>query len=173
VGGLVEDGLMKIAVWVASAAIASLATAQLAHASPREQAAGAPALFVRAFLSTAGAYGENWHLTLAPNGEVFLQVFYGSSPSGNVMAHFTFSETRVGAIKKACEAQQFFELPTDLAPLQRPLHKPSLQIEIHLGGRHHKVSLYDPSALRAHAAANRFLAVWNTVFETLPLRPSW
>jgi len=164
---------MKIAVWVASATMVSLATAQPPHSSPPEEATAAPPLFVRASVSTAGAYGQNWHLTLSPNREVFLQVFYGSNPSGNLMAHFTLSERQVGAIRKACEAQRFFELPADLAPQRIPLHRPHLQIEIHLGVRHHKVSLSDPSALRAHSAADRFLAVWKAVFETLPLRPSW
>ena len=168
-----ENRPMKTAVRVALAAFACLFTARLADASPGKEAPGAPALFVQAFISTAGAYGETWQLTLAPNGDVFLQVFYGASPSGDVMAHFTLSERGIGAIREACETQQFFDLPTDLAPLERLGHKPSLQIEIHLAGRHHKASLYDPAALRTHAAANRFLALWNAVFETLPLRPSW
>jgi hypothetical protein len=172
-GKLVEDRPMRIAVRVAAASFACVLTAGIAHASPGEEALGARALFVEAFASTGGAYGENWHLTLAPNGEVFLQVSYATSPSGEVMAHFTFSERSIGAIREVCKTQQFFDLPTDIAPLERMGHKPSLQIEIHLAGRHHKASLYDPSALRTHAAANRFLAVWNAVFETLPLRPSW
>jgi len=164
---------MTTAVGVAVATFACFLTTGVAHANPAEEALGAPVLFVRAFASTGGAYGENWDLTLAPDGAVFLQVSYGTSPSGEVMAHFTFSEWRTRAIREVCETQRFFDLPTDLAPLERLGHKPSLQIEIHLAGRRHKVSLYDPSALRTHAAANRFLAVWNAVFETLPLRPSW
>lgn len=116
---------------------------------------------------------RGWYLTLAPSSEVSLQVFYNQSPSGNLLGRFSLSEQQSLAIRKACDAQDFFGLPADLTPPQQAFHRPHLQLTIHLGGRHHKVSLYDPAELKGQAATIRFLAVWAAVFEGLPLRPSW
>jgi len=143
------------------------------HRAECEDAPSAPPLFLQASISTAGPYGESWYLTLAPSGEVSLQVFYSKSPSGSLLARFSLSEEQALTIRKACESQTFFALPSDLTPPQRAFHRPHLQLDIHLAGRHHKVSLYDPAALKGQAATSRFLAVWNSVFEQLPLRPSW
>ena len=44
---------------------------------------------------------------------------------------------------------------------------------MYLGTRHHTVSLYDPEKLESLPTTGRFLAVWQSIFEVLPLRPSW
>jgi len=164
---------MRRVLWVAWPAVVLLMMAQAARAQGGDEAPSLSPLFVRASISTAGPYGESWYLTIGPDGDVSLQVFYTSKPSGSLMARFQLSAEQVGAIRKASETQRFFEVPGDLAPQQRQFHRPHLQLEFHLGERHHKVSLYDPSAIKSHAATGRFLMVWNTVFEGLPLRPSW
>lgn len=157
--------LIRLAVTLLIAADVQLATCGDAP-SP------AP-LFLQASISTAGPYGQGWYLTLAPGGEVTLQVFYNQSPSGNLLGRFSLSEQQSLAIRKACDAQDFFGLPADLTPRPQAFHRPHLQLTIHLGGRHHKVSLYDPAELKGQAATLRFLAVWASVFEGLPLKPSW
>ena len=134
---------------------------------------GAPPLFVRASVTTAGPYGESWHLTLAPDGAVSLQVSYRTNPSGNLTARFQLSGERVEAVRSASEAQHFLDLPAELEPEVVQFHRPHLKLEFHLDGRHHEVSLYDPPALKSHAAARRFLEVWETVFAGLPIKPSW
>jgi hypothetical protein len=142
------------------------------HRGECDDAPSTPPLFLQASISTAGPYGEGWYLTLAPSGEVSLQVFYNKSPSGSLLARFALSEQQALTIRKACDSQAFFALQSDLAPPQRAFHRPHLQLDIHLGGRHHKVSLYDPAALKGQATG-QFLAVWNSVFEHLPVKPSW
>ncbi len=151
----------------------TLVAASDVHRAYCEDPPSAPPLFLQASVSTAGPYGEGWYLTLAPSGEVSLQVFYSKSPSGSLLARFSLSEQQTLAIRKACDSQDFFGLPSDLAPPQGAFHRPHLQLDIHFGGRHHKVSLYDPAGLKGQAGTGRFLAVWNSVFEALPLRPSW
>lgn len=157
---------------VALVALACLAAADVTRAGA-EEAPGASPLFLKASISTAGPYGEGWYLTLAPDGEVSLQVFYSSNPSGSLLARFNLSQDKVLALRKACDSQDFFGLPSELTPLQRHFHRPNLGLEIHLGGRHHRVSLYDPAALEGRTTTARFLTVWKSVFDGLPLRPSW
>ena len=151
----------------------TLFTATDARPAEREDAPSAAPLFLQASISTAGPYGEGWYLTLAPSGEVTLQVFYNQSPSGTLLGRFILSEEKTLAIREACAAQEFFGLPPSLTPPQQAFHRPHLQLDIHLGGRHHKVSLYDPAELKGQATTNRFLAVWASVFQGLPVRPSW
>jgi hypothetical protein len=45
-------------------------------------------LWVEAWLSTAGPYGQGWSLRLAPSGNVTLRVLYMGTPSGSLMAEF-------------------------------------------------------------------------------------
>ena len=135
---------------------------------------GAPILpIVKASVSTAGPYGENWYLTLTPEGQVSLQVFYSSRPSGNLLAHFNLGEEQVVAIKDALETNDFFALPSQAEPAQVAMHRPNLTIEVYLGAEHHTATLYDPEALESEATTTRFLAVWGAIFEGLPFQPSW
>ena len=134
----------------------------------------APTLpIVKASVSTAGPYGENWYLTLTPEGQVSLQVFYSSRPSGNLLAHFNLGEEQVVAIKDALETNDFFALPSQAEPAQVAMHRPNLTIEVYLGAEHHTATLYDPEALESEATTTRFLAVWGAIFEGLPFQPSW
>ena len=134
----------------------------------------APTLpIVKASVSTAGPYGESWYLTLTPEGQVSLQVFYSSRPSGNLLANFNLGEKQVVAIKDALEASEFFELPPKLEPTQVAMHRPNLTIEVFLGAQHRTVNLYDPEALESEPTTARFLSVWEAIFEGLPFQPSW
>ena len=128
---------------------------------------------VKASVSTAGPYGENWYLTLTPEGQVSLQVFYSSRPSGNLLANFNLGEETVVAIKDALEANDFFALPSQAEPAQVAMHRPNLTIEVYLGAEHHTATLYDPEALESDPTTARFLAVWEAIFEGLPFQPSW
>jgi hypothetical protein len=133
----------------------------------------APSLLVQASLSTAGPYGENWYLTLTPDGGISLQVFYSTNPSGNLMARFTGAGENLETLRKAIEAARFFDLPAEISPKSAPLHRPHFRLDITLSGRQHQVSLYDPGQLQNDDRARRFLVVWNRLFESLPLKPSW
>jgi len=152
------------------AAVAILTAISPAHAGQGEEPA---LLFVKASISTAGPYGERWYLTLAPDGEANLQVFYRTNPSGTLLARFSLSEEYVLAVRETVASEEFFALPPELAPSQSRFHQPHLILDVYLGGRHHNVSLYDPEALEEQPSSNRFLAVWRRVFEALPYRPSW
>lgn len=147
-------------------------TAFSARAQPAAQQ-NVPVLLVKASLSTAGPYGESWYLTLTPDADVGLQVFYSTRPSGSLMARFTVAEESVDALRKTIEAERFFELPTQISPKTRAFHRPDFRLDITVLGRQHKVSLYDPEQLTKDDGARRFLVVWGRLFEGLPLRPSW
>jgi hypothetical protein len=143
------------------------------HPARGTDEAARPPLFVRAWVSTAGSYGQNWYFLLTPEGEAHLQVFYNSPPSGNLLGRFSLSEERVRVLHEALESEKFFDLPSEISPAQRGVHRPLLQMEVHLGDRNHKVPLYDPDAVKQGATKERFLAIWRWVFEGLPFKPSW
>lgn len=131
------------------------------------------ALVVEAWISTAGPYGEGWDLKLVPSGAVALRVFYSLQPSGSLMGEFTLSEEQVTGIRRVIEAERFFDLPPQISAPMVTLHQPDLRLEVWLGSKHHKVALYDPSQLKGDARVRRFMAVWNKLYEGLPIRPSW
>ena len=155
--------------------VAALATlAAVIPASGRQGEELAPSAFlVKASISTAGRYGESWYLTLAPDGEANLQVFYSTSPSGTLLARFSLAAEHVLAVRETLVSEEFFALPPQLEASEPPMHRPRLVVEVYLGGRHHTVSLYDPEKLESQPTTSRFLAVWQRIFEALPLRPSW
>ena len=164
--------MRHIALAACVAAVATLAAISAASARQGEEPASS-LLLVKASISTAGQYGESWYLTHAPDGEVNLQVFYSTSPSGSLLARFRLSDEHVLAVRETVASEEFFALPPELAPSQTLFHQPRLVLDVYLGGAHHTVSLYDPEALENQPNSNRFLAVWRRVFEALPLRPSW
>jgi hypothetical protein len=131
------------------------------------------ALVVEAWISTAGPYGESWDLRLGPSGEVSLRVNYMVTPSGTVMARFSLSPDHIALIRAAVESERFFDLPGNISPASRPLHQPALRLDVWLDQKHHTVQAYDPEQLRADPNLRRFLAVWQRLFEPLPIRPSW
>ncbi len=132
-----------------------------------------PAFFVKASITTAGPYGESWYLTLSPDGEASLQVFYSTSPSGTLLARFSLSRERVNAALDVVKSEEFFALPEEIQPSEIQMHRPRLVVEAYDGDRHHRVSLYDPDQLMDRAETKRFLAVWRSIFESLPLKPAW
>ena len=156
--------------WIA--ALATLAMAIPTGSTQKEEPAPS-AFLVKASISTAGPYGESWYLTLAPDGEANLQIFYSTSPSGTLLARFRLSGEDVLAVRETLESEDFFALPPELAPSEVHMHRPRLVVEVYLGGRHHTVSLYDPEKLESLPTTHRFLAVWQRIFEALPLKPSW
>ncbi len=154
------------------AALAILAAVIPASGRQGEELAPS-ALLVKASISTAGPYGESWYLTLAPDREANLQVFYSTSPSGTLLARFSLSGEQVLAVRETLVSEDFFALPPELAPSEVLMHRPRLVVDVYLGARHHTVSLYDPEKLKSLPTTSRFLAVWQRIFEALPLRPSW
>ena len=164
--------MRKSALRACVAALATLAAAISAGGTQEEEPAPS-AFLVKASISTAGPYGESWYLTLAPDGEANLQIFYSTTPSGTLLARFRLSGEDVLAVRETLESEDFFALPPELAPSEVHMHRPRLVVEVYLGGRHHTVSLYDPEKLESLPTTRRFLAVWQRIFEALPLRPSW
>jgi len=131
------------------------------------------ALVVEAWISTAGPYGESWDLRLTPSGEMSLRVNYMIAPSGNLMARFSLSADHVAAIRQVILAERFFDMPAKVFPATLPLHRPALRLDIWLDEKRHSVQLYDPDQLKADPNVRRFLAIWNRLFDRLPIRPSW
>ncbi len=133
--------------------VATLATlAAVVPASGRQGEELAPSAFlVKASISTAGRYGESWYLTLAPDGEANLQVFYSTSPSGTLLTRFSLAAEHVLAVRETLESEDFFALPPQLAPSEPPMHRPRLVVEVYLGGRHHTVSALRPREARESA----------------------
>lgn len=152
-----------------SALILILLTLGVGTATAEEES---PVL-VAAWMTTAGPYGEAWDLTLTPEGKASLQVSYMGNPSGTVMAHFALRAETVDAIRAAVENEKFFDIPAKLAPKTVAFHRPSLQLDVRVGGRHHNVNLYDPALIGQDPSVVHFLKVWKALFAALPLKPSW
>lgn len=53
------------------------------------------------------------------------------------------------------------------------MHKPALQLDVRVGSTHHNVNVYDPKQLEKDMAVERFRKVWNAVFATIPVKPTW
>ena len=94
------------------------------------------------------------------------------TPSGNLMARFSLSADQVAGIRSVIESERFFDMPAKIFPATLPLHRPALRLDVWLDGKHHSVALYDPAQLKADPNVRRFLAVWERLFESLPIRPS-
>lgn len=149
--------------WLISCGLSAVSAVESAESAP----------LVQALISTAGPYGQNWYLTLTPDAEVSLQVFYNHNPSGTLLARFQLGQAHLEGLRGTLQSERFFDLPASIAPTESPLHMPDLRLAVTLDGRTHKVNLYNPSALTKDTNAKRFLASWNRLFEALPLRPSW
>jgi hypothetical protein len=132
-----------------------------------------PSLRVAAWVSTAGPYGPLWDLTLAPDGTANREILYPLDPSGELKGHFQLSDEALGALRSAVETERFFDLPAELAPAMSPLHMPDLRLEVWLGAKHHKVTLYSPEQIKRRPTTVRFLRVWNKLFGRLPVKPAW
>ena len=100
-------------------------------------------------------------------------MFYSTSPSGTLLARFSLSPEQAGAATEVVESEEFFALPEEIQPSEVQMHRPRLVVEIYDGDRHHRVALYDPEKLMDRAETKRFLAVWRSIFEPLPLKPGW
>jgi len=149
-------------LWMALLAVPGLARAQ----------AGAT-LTVKAYVSTAGPYGESWELNLAPEGTLSLEIRYMLNPLGKMSGEFIPLPERIKRLQEVIVAEQFMELPQEIWPDTAPLHQPDLRLTVTLGDRMHKVELYDPDQLRGDTRVPRFFAVWKEVFALVPLAPKW
>lgn len=138
-------------------------------------AEGEPAakLQVRAYVSTAGPYGESWELKVGADGRVTLEIHYMLEPLGTMSGEFLVSPERIAALRKAIETERFADLPADLWPETAPLHQPDLRLNITSGQVTHEVKLYDPAQFKDDVRAQRFMNVWNHVFSLVPLKPKW
>jgi hypothetical protein len=139
---------------------------------PSQATVTASDLVIQASLSTAGPYGDDWQLTLAPDRTVFVEVYYGGAASGSVTGSFFLSAEAVSEIANAVETQDFFNLPDEISRQWVVLHNPDFFISVSKGGRSHKVNLYNPEELGPMPEVQRFLAVWDALFRHLPLRPA-
>jgi len=131
------------------------------------------ALVVRAYVSTAGPYGESWELNLKADGKVSLEILYMLNPMGRMSGEFISSPERLEALRQVISAERFAELPHEIRPARALLHQPDLRLTITTGERRHEVAVYDPDELEDDARVRRFLAVWKQVFTLVPLSPEW
>ena len=130
-------------------------------------------LTIRAWVNTAGPYGESWTLIVPAGGDVSLEILYHLSPMGKMSGEFCVTAERLLPIKEAIESERFMELPSRFQPEVTYFHKPTLRVRVTLGERQHEVELYDPDALADDPRARRFRAVWDEIFELVPLQPTW
>lgn len=131
------------------------------------------ALVVRAYVSTAGPYGESWELNLKADRKVSLEILYMLNPLGRMSGEFIVSPEQVEGLRNAIAAEQFMELPSEIWPGAAPLHRPDLRLSVTLGDKAHKVALYDPDQFKDDVRVRRFLSVWRQAFAMVPLRPKW
>ena len=89
------------------------------------------------------------------------------------MAHFELGDKGIEAIRKAVTSERYFEIPAKLAPKSVAIHMPALQLDVRVGRTHHNVNIYDPAQLGKDKSVERFRQVWNAVFASIPLKPTW
>jgi len=151
----------------------------IASAETRDEACpGAPCargkdLLVKAFVTTAGPYGQLWEVELRPGNEMYVSISYLLNPMGNLKGTFVVDPSQVDTLVKVVESQKFFALPNEISPKDVAIHAPDLRLTITRGDTVREVRLYDPAAISQRSETKRFLAVWTAVFAPLPIRPSW
>jgi hypothetical protein len=96
-----------------------------------------------------------------------------ASPTGSLLATFSLSAEHLADIREAVETERFFELPASIAPKSLPMHRPTLRLDIWLEGKQHTVEVNDPAQVDGDANTGHFFAVWNKLYENLPIKPSW
>ena len=147
--------------------------AAIALASCLVQGESESPVTVRAWVSTAGPYGESWTLIVPDRGDVSLEILYHLSPMGKMSGEFCVTAEELTRLKEAVDSERFMELPSRLQPEVAHLHKPTLRVRVSVGEREHEVEVYDPDALADDPRVKRFLAVWDEIFELPPLKPTW
>jgi hypothetical protein len=128
---------------------------------------------IKATVSTAGPYGDSWYVTILPDGEASLKVYYSVGSSGSILGRFSLPDERIEDIARSIETEGFFTLPAEFGPQSAPLHQPDLWLEIAVGDKRRKVNLYDPDQIATDPRAKRLLAIWDQVFGGLPFKPKW
>lgn len=123
--------------------------------------------------ATQGFYGQLWKVSYTGLKNINVEIDYMLSPMGNLSGTFFVDPAALERIKKVAIEQRFFDLPRKIIADRIPLHAPDLRLTLTVDGKTHKVSLYDPKGLQDSPEAARFLAMWNEVFSSLPMRPSW
>jgi hypothetical protein len=153
-----------------------LASVLLLLIGPSSTQASSSALLVQARLTTAGPYGSLWTARLGPDGKLAVRVLnMNGSLSG------TFTVNYLDLLERAIISEHFFELPSEfsgpftpeLANTSAVFHMPDLTLEVTLGSKKHKVNMYNPDAMKDDQRAVRFLKVWDTLFLTVPTKPTW
>ena len=137
-----------------------------------------PPLFdisVEAVVITAGPYGEFWDLKIDQQANARFEVWWRNWPPGNMEGSFLLNTDDVEKIAVVAEKADFFALPAKMHPRGvMSLHAPDFRLQMMVRGRSHKVELYQPNQVEDRAQVDRFMTVWNAVFDLLPsrLRPT-
>lgn len=122
-----------------------------------------------------GVAEESWALTVMPTGRVSLEISYFDSLHawGNLLGSFMLDPTDLEKIRLVVEGQRFMDLPEKILPSVLYEHPPQLRLEVSMDGKTHRVDVRDPEEIGTSPELERFLAVWNTVFERIPTKPTW
>jgi hypothetical protein len=164
-------GKSLVSVLALACVIASAETRDVA--CPSASCARGKDLLVKAFVTTAGPYGELWEVELRPGNEMHVSISYLLKPMGDLKGTFLIDPSLVDTMVKVVETQQFFALPNEISANDVAIHAPDLRLTITRGDTVREVRLYDPAAISQRSETKRFLAVWTAVFAPLPIRPSW
>ncbi len=132
-------------------------------------------------LSTAGPYGETWRVTLRefselPPEDPWVEVcvdFHSFAPSGRAQASFLLSAERYREVLAALDDAKFHELPEVISQPKVALHMPSLEIVDRRQDTPRSVELYNPTELTGRLEVPRFMRVWDSLFNQLPLSTKW
>jgi len=92
---------------------------------------------------------------------------------GELKGSFLVSSTAWERLAKLVEKERFFDLPKDIRKEAYLPHAPDLRLKITQGGKTKEVRLFDPDTITDASKKRRFMTVWNSLFEQLPVKPKW
>jgi hypothetical protein len=124
-----------------------------------------------AFEAVVSTFGERWIVTADLLSEASVEINWALQHSGHLKGTFLIDDQQVAT---AAAAAQFASLPESIYPERGvTLDSPHLRISLSVNCARHTVQIDDPSGVEDRKKVERFMAVWNAIFQQLPVHPTW
>jgi hypothetical protein len=165
------SNLRNVALFVATLVFAAFAQCINATDAKRDQTrVSQSTMRIEAAFYTNGTYGDLYKLMLPGGDGVELEVVSFLSPMGKVSGSYFADSVKVRALAEAIVIHQFSALPSRISTKNPvPFHAPEYRLSVTLDGKTHRVLLVAPQFKSQTEEAKRFVAVWNAVFELVPV----
>jgi len=139
-------------------------------AAPQPESSKSPAITFEATASTGGVT-KSWNFVLRTGHSASFEMrsVGGSDLKGKV----DLNDVDLARIETAAKSAQFSSLPRFIAPTGGlPIHAPSFTLRLGRDGKEYSVELYAPAEVKDRSQVNRFMTVWNAIFDLSALRPT-